>query len=166
MNLFNPIQANIYYRNKLVNDIKKINKKREKLNPKSFIKDEELNKILKGSFVVIDKGRLKQVTLIPHPHNNLDLVFYNLLDEEITLKKLSKFDKSNWGVNYGFMIQTNFLYKYHKELFINLKWWEYWQIKIYKKDTYLHRIKLLDKIVFTLLGSIITILIGWLLSSW
>lgn len=167
MNLFNPIKTKVYYTNSLINSIKGDNEERKIHKPTAYIEDEKLNFLINSSFVLFDNGVLKQLNILTNTGYKPEQRFFKSLNEEdIKIIKLSRYDKKFMGINYKYIIQSEFLAKFRIALFINLKWWEYWQIKIDRKDTYLHRIKLLDKIVFTLLGSIITILIGWLLSSW
>ncbi|WP_456867093.1 hypothetical protein [Galbibacter sp. BG1] len=118
-------------------------------------------------YVIIEKGKLKEIKILKHNDDKIITVETKInIREDIEVNKLSKNDLKNIEINnVNYEISSHTIEDLDRKVYISLEWYEYWKIKWYKKDTWLHRSKLMDKVVFTFIGSIITFLLTKLVSN-
>ncbi|MDG3581752.1 hypothetical protein [Galbibacter pacificus] len=127
-----------------------------------FTNSEEYIKNTKNLYVIIEKGKLKEIKALYYNEDIHSVIVEHKTNirEDIEINKLSKTDIKNLGINnVNYEISSPSIEITEKQVYIYLNMFEYWKIKCHKKDTWLHRSKLIDKIVFMLIGSFITLLL-------
>ncbi|MDG3581753.1 hypothetical protein [Galbibacter pacificus] len=115
----------------------------------------EFENSISNDYIIIDNGKIKEINsyFIQKRSNN------NIVEYNFEINKITKYDKMVHEITNNYRVKILIPNKHELITFIHLKWYQYWKIKYDKKDTWLHRSKLIDKIVFTLIGSIITLLL-------
>jgi hypothetical protein len=131
-------------------------------------------------FIYIFNGKLREYhgfdlataiisSIIPNgnPENvNQDYHIFEF-DSEITLTKVSKYDRKKLGTKANYKIDSTALFeKTLKDVYIKLNAIEKFIIDYDKGKSILHRMKFKEKLIYFVLISIPSMFLGYLLSNW